>query len=157
MKRFVKALFYSNNKLDGLQVFYFLATVAFLVLVLAVGYFLLLDDNPPMVVNSIEVLTRVVKPGEEFRILVDFCTTSSAKGTAYITWLDGIVTFQVPHPLRSPEGCYRTVFSSPVPNNLEPGLYNRLTEMVYDVNALTERTVTYELPGIIVLPADEGE
>ena len=157
MKRLARTLFYSNGTLDARQVLYFIGTTAFLVIVLAGGYLLLLDDNPPMVINNIEVLTRVVKPGEEFRIQLDFCNSSNAKGTVYVTWLNGTVTFQVPHPLRAPKGCYRSIFSSPVPASLEPGLFIRATEIIVDVNALTERTVNYELPGIIVLPADEGE
>ena len=145
-----RKIFYSGGKLDLFQVLAFVAIMVFLAVVLYAGYLSLLEDNPPLTYNDIEVLTPIVAPGETFSLKLDFCKHTNSPGEIFVTWLNDDLTFQVPVENNTPPGCYLLAIDSPVPVGLHPGMYTRRTEVVYPVNSLAVRSVSYELPVEVV-------
>ena len=117
--------------------------MAFLVLF---GYFLFIDDNPPLVINSPPTLDKAsYRAGDTMLITVDACRNTTAGAMLQPTFInlstnqlfDGVPVYVDNLPI----GCSVSTIAVTVSHYLPPGTYVRRVRARYEVNFLTDRVV----------------
>jgi len=130
----------------------FLNVVSVLILLLALCsmflflYFIVIQDNPPITLNSPLILDKnSYHAGETMNITADICRNTTSGATLFPTFInldtrqlfDGAPVFVD----NLPTGCSVSTISVKIPHYLPPGLYIRRVRARYDVNFLTDRVV----------------
>lgn len=110
------------------------------------------EDKVPLEILSTNVPESSYEPGDFLTYEVTYCkyTTSRAE-KVNIQWENTLV-YMTPEttPPYSPNGCRNTVSSVYIPKHLPPDIYTLRVTVVYQVNFLRERFVSYTVGPIIV-------
>ncbi len=172
----VKSVSKPNGGFDSVKVF--LALVFFTIvlvscpaIILAV-YWLEVDDNPPASVENIimynevggEIVDKiVVHQGGQIAFSVDFCKFTTAAAEIRRTWMndlvyhpavgasDGHAVPREEHPTVLPRGCGTQLVVLDIPTTLPPEEYMLGTTVIYQVNPIKERFITYDVGPILIL------
>jgi hypothetical protein len=147
-----------DGNIDYLQVTFFFILLISTFVILAIIYLTYIEDNPPMVVNSAEVLRHTAEPGQTVSYVLDFCKHTNAAPDRRRTWINGVSTL-VPGPDDPPSnkvGCFKFPIGVDVPKELFPDNdYYLFQTFTYQVNPLAERTVEFTVgPFHIIEPED---
>lgn len=110
-------------------------------------YWLHIQSNPPIVVNNeplpVTSPLTVYQPGDTITFHLDFCrhTTGAIRFTR--RWIDGLMYIEPETYVSGGEReCLARDLIATVPN-LPPGLYHVEYNVIYKVNPLAERAVTF--------------
>ena len=113
------------------------------------SWLLFIDDNPPLVVNSIPVLLDkdTYFPGDDMKVTADVCRNTSAGATLYPTFINtGTGQLFDTTPIfvdNLPMGCSVSTITVTVPHYLPPGIYVRRVRARYQVNFIATRVVEF--------------
>lgn len=160
-ERSVRGLFSTAGKLDWVQVFLGGILLILVLSVLALGYYLFIDDNPPAEIMNVQLYGEdfqdpvdavIAMPGDYILYGVDWCKHTNASAEVRRTWVNEIMDIQpVTHPAVVDPGCRTTNLSTKIPDTLRPSTYDLLITLEYEVNPLMTRDVTFRVPEITVL------
>lgn len=110
-------------------------------------YWLLIDDNPPITVNNaplpITTSGDVYRPGDDITFELDFCrhTTGAIRFTR--RWVDGLMFIEPEqHVSGGNVECIKRSLVATVPE-IPPGVYHVEYNVIYSVNPLADRAVTF--------------
>lgn len=126
------------------------AIVLFIALtfILVFGYYMLIDDNPPILINAPVILDKPsYYAGEEMIITVDICRFTDSGAVLYPTFInmdthqlfDSVPVYVDNLPL----GCSVSSIAVTVPHFLPAGTYVRQVRARYDINFLRTRVVEF--------------
>ena len=154
-----KRLFYSNGHLDPVQVMLGILTLIIIIFFGLVLYLMIVEDNPPAVINQVSYEIQEVRPGEAITYRLDWCKNTGSPVTVSRAWIGTFLEIQPPQdpatgtrPVLGP-GCYVHNIRVPIPD-LSPGEHRMKVSYIYEVNPFSTRSVSYEVGPIIVLEAD---
>lgn len=124
-------------------------------LILASFYFLVIDANPPAVINSVpSIEPNVVEAGEVVVVTTDFCKYTSAESSLTAYWQrrdDGLIWDLTERDLSiAANRCGILVLPLVVPSDIPPGDWKRVNVATYKVNFMVSRTVEWESEYITV-------
>ena len=165
-----------NGGVDRVQVimagiFLMIAMIVCPAIVLVV-YWLEVDDNPPATVDNIimysevggeEVNTILVHPGGQIAFSVDFCKNTTSPATIRRTWMNDLayhVADEDGHdedghileesPMVLDPGCGQQVVVLDVPSTLPASEYVLGTTVIYPINPIKERFLSFDVGPILV-------
>lgn len=135
-----------------------LASVLLIAGTVLVIYWLQFDDNPPITVNNAPLPVHgdgTYKPGDTILFTLDFCrhTTGAIRFTR--RWIDGLMYIEPEvHVSGGDIECIKRDLVAVVPD-IPPGVYHVEYNVIYQVNPMIERTVTFVTESFEVLDIDE--
>ncbi len=174
----MKSVSKPNGGFDSIKVF--LALVFFTIVlvscpaILLAVYWLEVDDNPPASVNNIIMYNEVggeqvdkiiVHQGGQIAFSVDFCKFTSASAEIRRTWMNDLVYHPAAgatddhaaaltagaRPVILPRGCGNQLVVLDIPTTLPPEEYILGSTVIYQVNPIKERFITYDVGPILIL------
>ena len=178
--KIVQSVSTPNGGIDRIQVimagiFLMMAMIICPSIVLVV-YWLEVDDNPPATVNNIIMFSEVggeavstifVNPGGQIAFSVDFCKFTTSPATIRRTWMNDL-SYHVPdghdedghldgdghipeeNPMVLAPGCGNQVVVLDVPSTLPASEYMLNTTVIYPVNPIKERLLSFAVGPILV-------
>ena len=119
-----------------------------LIFILGFGYYLFIDDNPPIVINAPIILDKSsYHAGEKMIITADICRRTDSGATLYPTFIntDTNQLFDVlpVYVDKLPLGCSISSITVTVPHYLPSGNYVRQVRARYNINFLRDRVVEF--------------
>jgi len=141
-----------NPRIDWVRLALMIIFAIVLVVVIIGLYWLIWDDNPPIVIKTAVPNKTILTPGESFVITMDFCKQTNSAASVSLTWIDDLLFIEPPtFPFHVEPGCYIYNVSSTVPATLPPSNYTVYGIAEYDVNPLAHRVVDFEIGSIVVV------
>ncbi len=173
----MKSVSKPNGGFDGVKIF--LALIFFSIVLVSCSslalavYWLEFDDKPPASVNNIimyneaggEIVDKIiVHQGGQIAFSVDFCKFTTAAAEIRRTWTNDLVYHPfvddsgdheaAPHeqdPIILPRGCGSQLVVLDVPATLPPEEYLLGNTILYKINPLKERFISYDVGPILIL------
>ena len=144
---------YCSGGIDCVKVF-----LAAIILLIIIGYAVIIwlvnfEDNPPAEIRDIKIVDGISEPGGTVSFWLSFCKFTTTVPDVSMAWADEVV-YPVANPPDAPgaePGCYEQPFQVDVPATLVPSLYTLRVTLIYRVNPLAVRNVSYETPQFTIV------
>lgn len=116
-------------------------------------FMVFIEDNPPVIVNSVTVNKTTASPGDEVFMTFDFCKFTDSSSELHAFWqreTDGLIWLLSIQNLNiaDQDTCKELVVSLVIPEDIPEGNWKRVNIAEYTVNPISVRTVAWESPYI---------
>jgi hypothetical protein len=140
-----------------MKLFNFVASVVgvlFSAMIIAIA-FMLLYPFKVMEVSKVEVLTPVVRLGDDLDIKITYCKFVDAEATVTRTFFNDRAVSLTPYISHLPKGCNSKIITLKVPENMFASEYSLITCNGYKVNPIRNIDVCYSTEKFMILPAEK--